>query len=102
MKKLLFVLIAFMTISTVIYASFPVTQDNTIFVDSNDEPTEAPAEDCVDWPLFVMCLFFGFLGLHRFMTGDALGGILMILTAGGCGIWWLIDVFSIAMCKMSR
>lgn len=40
-------------------------------------------------------IFFGYLGVHRFMNGKVGTGILMLLTLGGCGIWWLIDLISI-------
>ena len=101
MKKLLFILIALMTLSTVIYASFPVTENNAVLVDSNNQPIEAPAPS-VDWGLAAVCFFVGSLGIHRFMMGDTTNGILMLLTAGGCGIWTLIDFISILMGNMSR
>ena len=44
----------------------------------------------------VLAIFLGALGVHRFYTGKIVTGILMLLTAGGCGIWWLIDVVMIA------
>ena len=34
-------------------------------------------------------------GIHRFYLGYYLEGVLFILTAGGCGIWWLIDLVRI-------
>ena len=98
MKKLLFILIAFMTVSTVIYASFPVTENNTALVDSNNQPIEAPASD-IDWGLAAICWLVGSLGIHRFMLGDTTNGILMLLTLGGCGIRALIDVINILMGK---
>ena len=101
MKKLLFILIALMTLSTVIYASFPVTENNAVLVDSNNQPIEAPSPD-IDWGLAAVCWLVGSLGIHRFMIGDTTNGILMLLTLGGCGIWTLIDLISILSGKMSR
>ncbi|HUC31216.1 MAG TPA: TM2 domain-containing protein [Candidatus Paceibacterota bacterium] len=39
----------------------------------------------------LFCGFLGAIGIHRFYVGKIGTGILMILTAGGLGIWYLID-----------
>ena len=44
---------------------------------------------------FLLCYFFGGLGVHRFYLGKLITGILMLLTAGGFVIWWLIDLYRI-------
>ncbi len=98
MKKILFIVIALFTITTTIYASFPVTPDGTELI---NQPIEAPAPD-IDWGLAAVCWLVGGLGIHRFMIGDTTNGILMLLTFGGCGIWTLIDLISILSGKMSR
>ncbi len=50
-----------------------------------------------DWlTTLLLCLFFGGLGVHRFYTGHVGAGIIQVLTVGGFGIWWLLDVVSIA------
>lgn len=102
MKKLLFILVALMTVSTVIYASFPVTENNTVVYDSNNQPIEAPVAPSVDWGLAAVCFFVGWLGIHRFMMGDTTNGVLMLLTGGGCVIWAFIDFINILMGNMSR
>jgi TM2 domain-containing membrane protein YozV len=43
-----------------------------------------------------MSIFFGTLGIDRFIMGHIGLGILKLITAGGFGIWWLIDVILIA------
>lgn len=43
-------------------------------------------------PAFLLCLFFGYLGGHRYYAGKIGTGILMLLTAGGLGIWVLVDL----------
>lgn len=68
----------------------------------NNSATEVPAASHIDWPLFIVCFFLGALGIHRFMLGQPGLGILMLLTAGGCGVWALIDLINIAMGNMSR
>ncbi len=44
---------------------------------------------------FLLCCFLGGLGIHRFYLGKLITGILMLLTAGGFAIWWLIDLYRI-------
>jgi len=44
---------------------------------------------------FLLCLFFGSIGIHRFYLGYTWQGIVQLLTAGGLGIWTLIDFIRI-------
>lgn len=39
----------------------------------------------------LLCAFLGGLGIHRFYLGYTWQGIVQLLTAGGCGIWYAID-----------
>lgn len=51
----------------------------------------------VNWTLtIIMSVLFGSLGVDRFIMGHIGLGILKLITAGGCGVWWLIDVILIA------
>lgn len=43
--------------------------------------------------VFSVCL--GGLGIDRFYVGDIGLGVLKLVTGGGCGIWWIIDLFFI-------
>ena len=43
----------------------------------------------------LLSIFIGSLGIDRFYIGDVGLGIGKLLTAGGWGIWWLIDIFLI-------
>jgi TM2 domain-containing membrane protein YozV len=43
----------------------------------------------------LLCFFLGGLGIHRFYLGYSTIGIIQLLTAGGCGIWVLIDFIRI-------
>tara|TARA_B100000683_G_C12433656_1_gene532905 strand:- start:309 stop:632 length:324 start_codon:yes stop_codon:yes gene_type:complete len=107
MKKFLFLMLSFLTLTTAVYASFPVTENLTEqSTDNQNEEAPVPAKESnsndIDWALAAICFFFGSLGIHRFMMGDTTNGILMLLTAGGCGIWTLIDFINILSGKMSR
>ena len=50
---------------------------------------------CSKWVAFILCLFFGFFGVHKFYERKIGMGILYIFTIGLCGIGWLIDIFVI-------
>ena len=47
-------------------------------------------------PAFLLCFFLGVFGAHRFYAGKIGTGILELLTLGGFGIWWLVDIILIA------
>lgn len=44
--------------------------------------------------MIIVCWLLGTLGIHRMMMGYS-NWWLMLLTAGGCGIWALIDLIKI-------
>jgi hypothetical protein len=44
----------------------------------------------------VLGLVLGIFGAHRFYVGKIGTGLLMLLTMGGLGIWYLVDVVMIA------
>ncbi len=46
--------------------------------------------------MVIISVFLGSWGIDRFMLGDTGIGIGKLLTLGGCGIWWLIDVCQIS------
>jgi TM2 domain-containing membrane protein YozV len=51
----------------------------------------------VNWVLtLVMSVLFGSLGVDRFIMGHIGLGILKLITAGGCGVWAIIDIILIA------
>ena len=49
-----------------------------------------------DWTTtLLLCLFLGYLGIHRFYVGKTGTGVVQLLTGGGCGVWWLVDFIMI-------
>lgn len=49
--------------------------------------------------LLFLCTAFGLLGAHRFYKRKYVTGTFMLLTLGGVGIWYLIDLYMILMGK---
>jgi TM2 domain-containing membrane protein YozV len=39
----------------------------------------------------LLALFLGNFGVHKFMLGNTMGGVIMLLTCGGCGWISLIE-----------
>ena len=74
--------------------------------DSAAVPAQEPASEVeptsmgdkkVNWVLvLILSILFGSLGVDRFMMGKIGTGILKLITFGGFGIWWLIDLILIA------
>ena len=50
------------------------------------------------WVSFLLCLFLGYFGAHKFYEGKAGMGILYLFTFGLFGIGWFIDCV-ILLCK---
>lgn len=47
------------------------------------------------WVAFVLCLFLGFFGAHKFYEGKILMGIIYFFTGGLCFIGVIIDLINI-------
>lgn len=47
----------------------------------------------------ILCVFLGWLGVHRFYAGKTASGILYLLTCGACGVGWLVDIILIILDK---
>ncbi len=47
----------------------------------------------IDWlDLFLLTFFVGGLGVHKFYVGKIGTGFLMLITLGGLGVWFLVDL----------
>ncbi len=56
-----------------------------------------PSKDKSWITALLLCIFLGGLGIHRFYLGYTWQGVVQLLTAGGCGVWALIDLVRIIM-----
>ena len=43
--------------------------------------------------ILITAIIGGFIGLDRAYKGDGVTGVFKLLTLGGLGIWWLVDVY---------
>jgi TM2 domain-containing membrane protein YozV len=89
---------------TATYASFPVqrtTSNNTnttVVVENQEDELSSPAiagDGKSQVIALVLCALVGGVGIHRFYLGYTWQGVVQLLTAGGCGVWTLIDLIRI-------
>jgi len=65
----------------------------------DQQPTQQPEQKDFIVAL-LLSIFLGQLGIDRFYLGYTGLGIVKLITVGGCGVWWLIDVILIATNKL--
>jgi hypothetical protein len=69
---------------------------NAVGVARTQAPVAPEAQGNRSWIAAVLlCFFLGGLGIHRFYLGYTWQGVVQLFTAGGCGIWVLIDFIRI-------
>jgi TM2 domain-containing membrane protein YozV len=69
---------------------------------SEQEKTAGAATEAekssINWvKLFFISLFLGIFGIDRFYVGKKGDGVIKLLTLGGLGIWYIIDLFRIGI-----
>lgn len=60
-----------------------------------NKESQSPAGGKSQIIALILVIVLGGFGIHRFYLGYPVIGIIQLLTAGGCGIWWLIDLIRI-------
>ncbi|MBQ7686185.1 MAG: TM2 domain-containing protein [Bacteroidaceae bacterium] len=75
--------------------SIPMIRERLINLSSNNEMAIMAMDYINPILTIILSVLFGELGIDRFIIGDIGLGIGKLLTGGGCGIWWLIDLFLI-------
>ncbi|MGA2033615.1 MAG: TM2 domain-containing protein [Thermoguttaceae bacterium] len=59
------------------------------------------AEEKKSWMVaLLLSVLVGSLGVDRFYLGYMGLGVLKLITCGGCGIWWIIDLILIVTEKL--
>ena len=67
----------------------PLTEQNGLFFEGDLPPRRSLRT------AWLLALFLGFTGADRFYLRRPVTGTLKLLTLGGAGIWWIIDLFRI-------
>lgn len=55
-------------------------------------PSIMNAKDLNPVVYLLIVIFFGMLGIHKFIDGSVGMGVLYLLTCGLCGIGWIVDI----------
>ncbi|MDA3882512.1 MAG: TM2 domain-containing protein [Bacteroidales bacterium] len=111
LKRLSLVLILGAITGSVAFASFPyskdaktdktevVQADSIVLEETTIEKENISSSQSMDEEMIITLVLWFFLGLlaaHRWYKGKpVIWNILFILTAGGFGIWWIVDLINI-------
>ena len=75
--------------------TIPMIKERMTYLASDNEMAIMAADYTNPILSIVLSVVLGGYGIDRFLIGDIGIGIGKLLTGGGCGVWWLIDIFLI-------
>ena len=78
-------------------SSQPQVVINNTNTNTNTNTNSIPVKPKNKWIAFILCLFLGYLGAHKFYEGKILMGIIYLCTVGFFGIGWFIDCISLLL-----
>lgn len=56
----------------------------------------------INWVMVLLiCIFFGWLGIHRYLVGKLGTGLIYTFTGGLLGIGWIYDIVMIVIGKFT-
>lgn len=70
---------------------YPPAQQPNVIINNVNTVNAVNGRERDKWVAFLLCLFLGYFGAHKFYEGKVGMGILYLLTAGLVGFGWLID-----------
>ena len=86
----------FLIICYILFSAMLLVPAITITQAQRAKVSEACYSQKSYWITLLLAIFLGTFGIHRFYTGRKLTGILYLLTLGGVGIGWMVDIILVA------
>ena len=73
----------------------PIIRDRLVKSDSSKWSVITTLQFHDPTVILIVSILVGTLGIDRFIIGDIGLGVGKLLTCGGLGVWWLVDLFLI-------
>lgn len=84
--------------ATILCLEFFFGSGSYVVLDKRDGNTsQCVSSDKKQLVALLLSIFLGELGIDQFYIGNIGLGVGKLLTCGGCGVWWLVDVILFAI-----